>query len=81
MQERRNSIANALELRLSCTKLSIWSKTVIYLWLYRADAQYVGGSLSCLTAGDDGGGTATARLRCHQLHNGRTLWDALLLKW
>ena len=25
MQERRNSIANALELRLSCTKPSIWS--------------------------------------------------------
>ena len=24
VQERRNSIANALELRLSCTNLSIW---------------------------------------------------------
>ena len=26
MQERRNSIANALELRLSCTNPSIWSR-------------------------------------------------------
>ena len=26
VQERRNSIANALELRLSCTNQSIWNK-------------------------------------------------------
>ena len=29
VQERRNSIANALELRLSCTNPSIWDNTYI----------------------------------------------------
>ena len=33
VQERRNSIANALELRLSCTNPSIWShKCLSNLW-------------------------------------------------
>ena len=31
VQERRNSIANALELRLSCTNPSIWHDTVVDL--------------------------------------------------
>ena len=29
VQERRNSIANALELRLSCTKPSIWIQSFV----------------------------------------------------
>ena len=47
VQERRNSIANALELCLSCTNLSIWGMYV-HAWKYSKFEEFQHSSLHCI---------------------------------
>ena len=49
MQERRNSIANTLELRLSCTNPSVHTLTTLCQYMYNVMSESIMEALTILT--------------------------------